>query len=210
MENALRTDKATDEEKNESKLAQQAAQTRARLIEATLELLPEYGFKKLSLDRIAAHIGMTKGAIYGSFPSKDALILAAIGSRKESRPDKLVWPSGREGSAKSRMHHLAEAVLATESAASPGGNASAEFLSYALSNPEMRKRIAPLAAMGYAQMEENIRGLFDEEELTMPVRSLAILLSATVPGLLYNRAIAREAISDEAIIAMFEGLARED
>lgn len=192
----------------ESKLAAQAARTRARLIEATLELLPKYGFKKLSLDRIAAHVGMTKGAIYGSFPSKDELILAAIGSRQESRPDKLVWPKGRNGSAKSRMRRLAETILASESTEGPGGEASAEFLAYALGNPEVRAQIAPLAELGYKRMEENILGLFTAEELVMPVRELAILLSATIPGLLFNRAIAPEAIPDESVFEIFEGLVR--
>lgn len=201
--------KSNDGGESQSKLAIQAAQTRARLLEATLELLPKYGFKKLSLDRIAAHVGMTKGAIYGSFPSKDALILAAIGSRQESRPDKLQWPTGRRGSAKSRMRRLARMILDSESAAGPGGAASAEFLTYALTSPEMRKRIAPLAAIGYQQMEGNILGLFDAEELVMPVHSLAILLSATIPGLMFNRAIAPDAIPDDAVIAMFEGFARE-
>lgn|GEM_PF-5306574 len=204
----MSNEESNEDRERQSKLARQAAETRARLLEATLELLPQYGVRKLSLDRIAAHVGMTKGAIYGSFPSKDALILAAIGSRRESRPDKLVWPKGRDGSARERMRRLAETVLATESAAGPGGAASAEFLTYALSNPEMRRRIAPLAAMGYKQMEENILGLFDPEELVMPVRALAVLLSATIPGLLFNRAIAPDAIPDDVVITMFEGFAR--
>ena len=208
MEDGLSSPETNPGPEPESKLAVQAARTRARLIDATLELLPKHGFKKLSLDRIAAHVGMTKGAIYGSFPSKDALILAAIGSRQESRPDKLAWPQGREGSAKARMRRLAETILASESAAGPGGAASAEFLTYALGNPEMRARIEPLAALGYAQMEANILGLFAPEELVMPAASLAILLSATIPGLLFNRAIAPDAIPDDAVIAMFEGFAR--
>lgn len=193
-----------------SKLEAQAARTRQRLIEATLELLPRYGVKKLTLDRIAAHVGMTKGAIYGSFASKDELILAAVGSRQESRPDKLQWPQGRNGSPRKRMRALARNVLASETAAGEKGAASAEFLTYALSNADMRAKIAPLAAMGYRQMEENIRGLFAPEELVMPVRSMAILLSATIPGLLFNRAIAPDEITDEAIIAMFEGFVRDE
>jgi AcrR family transcriptional regulator len=207
MEHGLSSPESNPPVESESKLAAQAARTRARLIEATLELLPKYGFKKLSLDQIAAHVGMTKGAIYGSFANKDALILTAIGSRQESRPDKLAWPQERVGSAKARMRRLAETILASESAAGSGRAASAEFLTYALGNPQMRARIAPLAALGYAQMEANILGLFDPEELAMPVRSLAILLSATIPGLSFNRALAPDAIPDDAVIAMFEGFA---
>ena len=68
---------ANDKGAMDSKLAAKAAQTRRRLIDAALELLPKYGFHTLSLDMIATHMGMTKGAIYGSFPSKYALIMEA-------------------------------------------------------------------------------------------------------------------------------------
>ncbi len=97
---------ANDKGAMDSKLAAKAAQTRRRLIDAALELLPKYGFHTLSLDMIATHVGMTKGAIYGSFPSKYALIMEALGTRPGLRPDRLDWPQGRHGSVRERMRRL--------------------------------------------------------------------------------------------------------
>ncbi|MFZ1989108.1 MAG: helix-turn-helix domain-containing protein [Alphaproteobacteria bacterium] len=196
-----------DEKRPESKLAAQAAKTRARLIEATLELLPKYGFHKLSLDQVAAHVGMTKGAIYGHFENRDALILNALGSRPESRPDRMEWPKGREGSVKERMRKLGQAVLAARETAGPAAIAGLEFLLYAASNEHMKGFIAEAGRRGMAQMEENILGLFAPEELPMPVRSFAIMMQSMIPSLMYGKALSNDPPKDEDILAIFEGLA---
>lgn len=199
-----------DAKKPESKLAAQAAKTRARLIEATLELLPKYGLHKLSVDQVAAHVGMTKGAVYGHFESRDALILAAIGARPESRPDRMEWPKGREGSVKERMRKLGHAVLGARNTAGPAAVAGLEFLLYAANNEHMKPFIAEASRRGIAQMEENILGLFAPEELPMPVRSFAIMTQAMIPSLIYGKALSNDPPKDEDILAIFEGLAGKD
>src|SRR5690349_13076589 len=55
--------------------------TRARLIQATLELAAEKGLAGASLDAIAARAGMTKGAIYSNFTGRADLIVAARASK---------------------------------------------------------------------------------------------------------------------------------
>jgi AcrR family transcriptional regulator len=200
---------SSPESKPESKLAAQAAKTRAKLIESTLELLPKYGFFKLSLDQVAAHAGVTKGAIYGHFENRDALILAALGTRPESRPDRMEWPKGRTGSVKERMRRLGEAILKSRGAGgAPGITASLEFLLYASSNPQMKAFVTEATRRSRDQMAENVLGLFAPEELPMPVRSFAIMLGSLIPGLIYNTILSDSPITDEEIIAIFEGFAR--
>src|SRR6516165_426654 len=55
--------------------------TRARLIEAAAEVIGEKGYEKTSLEEVAARAGMTRGAIYGNFASKDELLLAFVEQR---------------------------------------------------------------------------------------------------------------------------------
>ena len=52
--------------------------TRRKLIETTLALVAERGFASVSLAEIAARAGMTTGAIYSNFGSKDDLMLAVM------------------------------------------------------------------------------------------------------------------------------------
>ncbi|MCM3849633.1 TetR/AcrR family transcriptional regulator [Pseudonocardia sp. DR1-2] len=53
-----------------------AAQRRAALLDATHELVVEHGVGGTSIDRVAARAGVSKGAVYHHFTSKDELVAA--------------------------------------------------------------------------------------------------------------------------------------
>ncbi len=50
----------------------------ARIVAATLELIAERGVGAAAMDEIAARSGVSKPTIYHRWPSKDALLLAAV------------------------------------------------------------------------------------------------------------------------------------
>jgi AcrR family transcriptional regulator len=50
------------------------AATRQALVQAAGELFARHGMEGASLDEIAAHVGLTKGAIYANFRNKEELI----------------------------------------------------------------------------------------------------------------------------------------
>src|SRR5215469_2901311 len=52
------------------------ARTREKLLDAAAELFQARGVFAVSLDEVAAYAGLTKGAIYGNFKSKDDLVFA--------------------------------------------------------------------------------------------------------------------------------------
>jgi AcrR family transcriptional regulator len=56
-------------------------QTRAAIVDAAAELFATEGIEGTSLDRIAGTIGLTKGAVYSSFASKEELIEAVADTR---------------------------------------------------------------------------------------------------------------------------------
>ncbi len=51
-----------------------AAERRGEIIEATLQLLGQYGIEGTTVTRIAQAVGITPGALYRHFDSRDALI----------------------------------------------------------------------------------------------------------------------------------------
>src|SRR5690349_19297250 len=61
--------------------AEQQQLTKARLMDAAETLFGERGIHRTSLDEVARHAGLTKGAIYANFVSKNDLV-AAILERK--------------------------------------------------------------------------------------------------------------------------------
>ena len=61
---------------------QQQAITRERLLEAAQEVFSRLGYGGASVDLIAAEAGYSKGAIYSSFPDKEAISLQETQTRR--------------------------------------------------------------------------------------------------------------------------------
>ncbi len=62
------------------KLGRKEAQevTRTRLIEVATRVFTRYGFERASVETIAQEVGMTKGAVYANFATKEDLFLAVL------------------------------------------------------------------------------------------------------------------------------------
>ena len=191
----------------EPKLSSKAERTRARVLEVALELLATHEFRQLSMDAIAARAGVTKGAVYGHFESKDALLMAAFFSRPETRFEAFDWPTGRDGTVRERLRRLGEVVLAAQPQSPTAAAVGAEFMLYALTHPEMQSRVAQVLGRTRGGLEASIAALFAPEELPMPAKSFAMLLGALIPGLIFSRTFGTGPIDREAVLAMFEGLA---
>ena len=60
-------------------------ETRAKILDAALAVFGERGIAASSLNEVAAAAGLTKGAIYSSFASKDELVLAIMEEHARER-----------------------------------------------------------------------------------------------------------------------------
>jgi AcrR family transcriptional regulator len=192
---------------DQPKISARRAQTRQKLLDATLAVMGEAGLHGVSLDAVAKRVGVTKGAIYDNFESKDAMIVAALAALPEEATAPIVWPTGREGTVRERLRRLGEAVLAGRGEVGQGALSSAEFSLYALTHEDMRQRLAEISSMGPTRTQQRLLELFAPEELPMPVEAFALLLHALIPGLAQFRAVAPRPPSRETVLAMFEGLA---
>lgn len=61
-----------------SKKADQAAQTRARLVEVARDLFSSRGYEATPIEEVLARAGVSKGALYHHFPNKEALFEAVF------------------------------------------------------------------------------------------------------------------------------------
>jgi TetR/AcrR family acrAB operon transcriptional repressor len=59
---------------------EEAMETRERLLESALEIMSEKPFSKVSMNEIAEKIGLSKGAVYWHFKSKDELLINLVES----------------------------------------------------------------------------------------------------------------------------------
>lgn len=84
-----------------------SAQADTAIVDATLALLSEEGFDRLSMDAVAARAGVGKATIYRRWPSKEALVIEAVARRTDP------FPAMTGGSARERLVTLLEAIVAT-------------------------------------------------------------------------------------------------
>ncbi len=61
-----------------TKKASQSEQSRAVILDATMDLISKHGFSGTTVDKIAADAGLSKGSIFWHFNNKETLFLAVI------------------------------------------------------------------------------------------------------------------------------------
>ena len=59
-------------------MQQRSEETRARILEAAIKLFSTHGYNKASVDEICVEAGISKGAFYHHFKTKQALFLALL------------------------------------------------------------------------------------------------------------------------------------
>jgi len=64
--------------------------SRERLLEAAAKVFSERGYRGASVDAVAAEAGLSKGAVYWNFSSKDELFLALLEERIDKRVAEIV------------------------------------------------------------------------------------------------------------------------
>jgi AcrR family transcriptional regulator len=70
--------------------SERRAQTRARLLQAASRVYARRGFDGATLDELASEAGLTKGAVYDHFGSKEKLLLALLDERLAAQIDEQI------------------------------------------------------------------------------------------------------------------------
>jgi AcrR family transcriptional regulator len=177
-------------------------ETVGRLVEAAAGVIADKGFQRASLDEIAARAGLTKGAIYSNFDSKDHLFWAVLGSRRLTIPSE--WRADRSMRANLRENALAFCANLKDSRAHAG--MLAEFVLYALSNDEARSRWAVWHQGPFAEASPAVEAYLKSQGMP-PFRVFWTALQAMALGLYVQHALMPEIVTDEVIVAAVESLA---
>jgi AcrR family transcriptional regulator len=179
------------------------ARTRLRLIEAAAELFAEQGFHRATLAAVAHRAGMTTGAIYGNFRSKEELFLAIF-----EAPSSGVNVQFRQGAPlKEQMRLLGEATVAFLPTAQARGVLFAEFQTYVQTHPQMQADVERRAHASVARLADSWRGVISEDEIGMSLPQFVVVIDALIAGLIGQRLLTPSVVTDETIVAAFEALA---
>ena len=84
----------------------QPRSTRDAILDATDRLLAKYGYKKMTIDDLAAEVGIGKGSVYLHFTSKEEIALSHIDRIIERLAKSLVEIADSRGSVDERLRKM--------------------------------------------------------------------------------------------------------
>jgi AcrR family transcriptional regulator len=183
-------------------------QTRAAIIDAAARLFAKHGIEATSLDRIAGTLGLTKGAVYSTFASKEELIDAVGQSRTLLiSPEPLFTAdlSLRQG-----LGALAKDFLAMR----PKMTREILFLElelflYGERHASWGRRELRIAREGRREAAVQLEAVAAQrgEELPMPAEDFFVALEALLMGIAREQFRDPGSISDASIEQLIVGLA---
>jgi AcrR family transcriptional regulator len=184
--------------------------TRDRLFQATLEVALERGLAGVSTHRVAATAGLTTGAIYRNFDSRDHLLREAMTYYQQhvSDLDVITATSVREW-AHGYLDAYLDIVASTDEIAQRILTLQQQVMMLRETDSDVRALVDEWQESRFALLENRIEGLARSgERLTIPPRQLAQQLLVVAAGFshiveelgqLVPRALAHEAV--DAVLA---------
>jgi len=177
--------------------------TRAALIEAAAAVIGEKGWDKTSLEEVARRAGMSRGAIYGNFPDREALFLAVV--QRRWKPVGAPYTPGT--TFKQHMHAIGKAVAAAGPERRAQALGALSFMLYAMTHEHMRDDVERLNREMYKKMAAGTAKAFPREQLPMAPALLIPVLHALADGLTFLRFLTPNLITEDVIVAAFDAIA---
>ncbi len=184
------------------KVGAKGAETRRTLIEAATKLFNVKGIGATSLDEIATEAGVTKGAIYDHFTSKNDLVFELFSGREA--PMLRAFKEGLSGP--EQLCALRDFFIGSIPQKPTYVTSNYEFNHYIASNPDLAARFTKLAHNQLLASAERIEETVPPKDRELSAVELTVALSALHSGLLFHRLIAPELVTDEALSHIYNVL----
>lgn len=189
-----------------------SAERRQQILDAALKVFSRLGFCEARMDDIVDESGLSKGALYWYFKSKDEIIISIMDQLFSREMDDLRRMVESEGSARGRLLTVGRSVVAEFTKMASLMPVAYEFYAQAPRRPEVREslnRYYQEYLMLLARMIE--QGVRDTEFREVNESEVAIALAALVEGLallwvLDPKTVDLEAVSETAFDLLINGL----
>ncbi len=185
------------------------AQTRDAIVAAATRLFAKEGIESTSLDRIAAEVGLTKGAVYSTFAGKDELVEAvAVSASVVVGPDALFDESIP---LKDGLRSIADQLMAARTKYAHLVMLDLEVFLYEQRHRSWGKRVLAeqraLVAEAASKLETAVRAR--GETLPMPPTEFFSSLQAIARGFVQELQRDPKSVSMESIVTVFMSLIEE-
>lgn len=170
---------------------EQTERTRKRLLEAATTVIASEGYEAASVDDIAAAAGLTKGAVYSRFASKEELLLALFEERSAEGLTGIQAILDSDAGLDERMAALDRWQAADPARVRVWALLEMELALAAARQPALRKRLV----RQQREARQLIAGGLEREaaklgvKLPMPSEELSLVLEALSDGLTQLRLV---------------------
>jgi AcrR family transcriptional regulator len=175
------------------------AETRARILAAALEVFGDRGIAASTVSDVAAAAGMTKGAVYSSFASKDELVLAMMEEHAMQRLSAALAGFAEAADLPAAISRVGSVLVDAIRSDAVWHRLLAEYFALAQHDPttrlalrNRRREARDTVTRALTQLSENL-GV----ALPLPADQLAVVLFAISNGLGIEAGIDPDAVPDE-------------
>jgi AcrR family transcriptional regulator len=169
---------------------------RERILSATEKLVARTGISGTSMDDIVDESGLSKGAIYGHFPSKEELLLSLQDRQIDTQLTAVLRGFVPDDSTEARIRKLLLAFFSSPGITNRAGlRLNLELLAASLRIPALRSRIDLRYAKSLAAISDLIEDGVREGEFRsgLDPRDVAATLLAVLDGVSMERAFTSRA-----------------
>jgi AcrR family transcriptional regulator len=170
--------------------------TRQALLSAAVTVFARQGIARTSLSEIAAEAGLTKGAVYSNFASKDELLLAIMESHLIERMRDATAVFDGELSTPDAVRVAGARLLAAVVADAAWHQLLLEYWTLALHDETVMTKLAQRRREVRATVARAIATAADAQGVTLPItpEELAVTLMALSNGYAVERSIDEAAV----------------
>jgi AcrR family transcriptional regulator len=176
------------------------AETRRRVLDAAFEVFGERGIAASSLTEVAARAGLTKGAVYSNFDSKDELVLALMEEHAGHRIEASVRAVEGAGSA-DLLGELAAVLVHEMRADAVWHRLLAEYFALAQHDEARRTALRERRREVRTTIARAVERVAEELELDLPMSAgdFAVVLLALSNGLGVESDIDPDGVPDDLL-----------
>jgi AcrR family transcriptional regulator len=184
------------------------AATRKKLLDAAATIVARHGAMSASLDAIAEKAGLTKGAVYSNFGSKDEL-LESLADRAGPTIDPAVFWDDTASLADNLEAFGRVAANELQSVSRRAWQLGLELFYFALRDPRMRRRYASEQQRSHEEATRFYAAAIEAhgERTTLTAAEIEVVMNALALGLAQRRAINPSLVPDELFPKAFRLLA---
>jgi AcrR family transcriptional regulator len=162
--------------------AEKRARTRSELLDSAARVFARRGLHAASVDQVAEEAGLTKGAVYSNFSSKEELFLAMLSERYGERLRELRAIAAAAGSPEATMQAGGVDFAATLDADPEWSALYVEAWAHAVRHPEFAARLIEHHRALHGELAAMVAEQAPGFPLPLPAERIAAMLLALGNG----------------------------